>query len=308
LTQLSISGQSPSCETIDEVIRPAGDRDLARVGAIWYQAVVGEAAGAPPWVPSLYAHELASHELYVAERGGEVVAFGAVVHRGGIAFLADLFVAAAQRSTGVGKRLLGHILPRDGRPCCTVSSDDPRALPLYVRAGMRPWYPQLQLRAELASVRLEPDRSVQLIELDDVDDEYRHWDAQIGGRNRPEDHSYWRRARGGRPCWFVRDDRVVGYGLAQTRSDDLVSSPDAITVGPIGVRQPADAVACVLAAVGWVRGYGGTARISLTGPHPALAPLLAAGFRLVERETFCLSAEAPFFDARCYLPSGSDLF
>jgi GNAT superfamily N-acetyltransferase len=290
------------------MIRLAQERDLPRVGAIWYQAVAGDAAGAPPWVPSLYPHELASHELYVAERGGEVVAFGAVVQRGGIAFLADLFVAAEQRSTGVGKRLLGHILPRDGRPRFTVSSEDPRALPLYIRAGMRPWFPQLQLRADLAGVRLEPDSSVELIELDDVDGEYLRWDAEIGGRDRPEDHAYWRKARGGRPCWFVRHDRIVGYGLAQTRSDDLVSSPDAITLGPIGVRDPTDAVACVLAAVGWAHRHGRRARISLAGPHPALAPLLAAGFRLVERETFCLSTETPFFDARCYLPSGSDLF
>ncbi|MBV9354911.1 MAG: GNAT family N-acetyltransferase [Chloroflexi bacterium] len=289
-------------------IRPATERDLPRVGAIWYQAVAGVAAGAPPWVPSLYPHELASQELYVAERGGEVAAFGAVVHRGRVAFLADLFVAAEHRSTGVGKQLLGHILPPAGHTCCTVSSDDPRALPLYARAGMRPWYPQLQLRADLARVRLEPGPSVELIELEDVDGEYLRWDAEIGGRARPEDHRYWRRARGGRPCWFVRDDRVVGYGLAQTRSDDLVASPDAVTLGPIGVRDPADAVACVLAAVGWARGYGRGARISLTGPHPALAPLLDAGFQLVEREIFCLSAEAPFFDARCYLPSGSDLF
>ncbi len=289
-------------------IRPATERDLPRVGAIWYQAVAGDDADAAPWVPSLYPHELASHELHVAESSGEVAAFGAVVHRDRIAFLADLFVATEHRSTGVGKRLLEHILPPAGRTCATVSSDDPRALPLYVRAGMRPWYPQLQLRAELATVRLEPDPSVELIELDDVDGEYLRWDAEIGGRARPEDHGYWRRARGGRPCWFVRDDRVVGYGLAQTRSDDLVSCPDAVTLGPIGVRDPADAVACVLAAVAWARGYGRRARISLTGPHPALAPLLDAGFRLVERETFCLSAEAPFFDARCYLPSGSDLF
>jgi GNAT superfamily N-acetyltransferase len=292
----------------DVLIRPALERDLPRVGTIWYQAVAGEDAGAAPWVPSLYPHELASNELYVVERGGEVAAFGAVVHRGRIAFLADLFVATEHRSTGVGRQLLEHILPPVGRTCCTVSSDDPRALPLYVRAGMRPWYPQLQLRAELAAVRLAPDPSVTLIELDGVDAEYLRWDAEIGGRPRPEDHRYWRRARGGRPCWFRRGDRVVGYGLAQTRSDDLVSSPDAITLGPIGVRDPADAVACVLAAVGWARDHGRRARISLTGPHPAVAPLLDAGFRLVERETFCLSAEAPFFDARCYLPSGSDLF
>jgi hypothetical protein len=76
----------------------------------------------------------------------------------------------------------------------------------------------------------------------------------------------------------------------------------------IGVRAPTDAVACVLAAVEWARRHGRAVRISLAGPHPALAPLLAAGFRVAELETFCLSAEAPFFDARCYLPSGSDLF
>jgi hypothetical protein len=48
-------------------------------------------------------------------------------------------------------------------------------------------------------------------------------------------------------------------------------------------------------------------RIDVPGPHPALAPLLERGFQIVYVETFQSSAAAPFFDARCYIPSGSDL-
>jgi hypothetical protein len=40
------------------------------------------------------------------------------------------------------------------------------------------------------------------------------------------------------------------------------------------------------------------------GPHPALAPLIAAGCHLVYNETFLASPGAPLPDVTRYLPSG----
>lgn len=292
-----------------ESIRPATAADLPAIGAIWYEAEREDDPTVPRLlgVPSLYAHELATRELYVAERDGSVVGFGAVVERGGIAFLADLFVRAAHRSTGVGKRLLEHMLPRDERTRCTIASGDSRAISLYTRFGMRPRLPILQLVGSPDGSDL-PSTDVELVPADIGDPELVRWDADIAGRLRPEDHAYWVHARRGVPFWFGRGGTIVGYGLAQLNSDDLLHHPDAATLGPIGVRSPADAAACVLAAVRWARRQAPTARVSLLGPHPALPVLLEAGFRVTSLTTFCSSADEPFADPYRYVPSGPDLF
>ena len=44
--------------------------------------------------------------------------------------------ARARASAGVARRRLADAWPRT-----TFASDDPRAMPLYLRAGMRPWWP-----------------------------------------------------------------------------------------------------------------------------------------------------------------------
>ena len=292
-----------------ETIRPATAADLPAIGAIWYESEREDDPTAPLMlgVPSLYAHELATRELHVAKRHGVVVAFAAVVERDGIVFLADLFVAAAHRSTGLGTRLLGHLLPRDGRTRCTISSGDRRALALYTRFGMRPRLPVFQLIGALADADL-PATDVDVVPADVGDPELLRWDKEIGGRLRPEDHAYWAHARRGVPFWLARGGAVVGYGLAQFSSDDLLHHPDAVSLGPFGVRSPSDAVACVLAAMRWARRQARTARISLLGPHPALPSLLDAGFHIMSHVTFCSSADEPFADPLSYVPSGPDLF
>ena len=49
-------------------------------------------------------------------------------------------------------------------------------------------------------------------------------------------------------------------------------------------------------------------RISIGGPHPATKPLLLAGFKVVEVETFCCTTSQPFLDIERYVSSGGDLF
>jgi len=100
----------------------------------------------------------------------------------------------------------------------------------------------------------------------------------------------------------------VGYGVAQTRSDDLLRHPEAVTLGPIGARAREDAAACALAAVRWARERAAFTRIGITGPHPALEPLLIIGFRVAAVETFCSTADEPFVHVQRYIPSGGDLF
>jgi GNAT superfamily N-acetyltransferase len=291
-------------------IRPATAGHLAVVADIFYESQLDDNRHGLPrcGVPSLYQYELETGELYVAERASEGVAFAGLIQRGGVAFLADLFVRAPHRSSGIGARLLRQILPCDGRPCCTLSSGDPRALALYTRSGMLPRWPHFQLGATLRDLGPWPDSPVQVVEAAVGDPELVRWDTEISGRCRPGDHRYWVERRGGTPLWFVLHGERVGYGYAQTYSDDLLRDPDTITLGPIGTRAATHATACVGAAVSWASARGATARIAIPGLHPALSPLLNVGFKITEVETFCSTVDDCFADVGCYVSSGSDLF
>jgi Acetyltransferase (GNAT) family len=239
---------------------------------------------------------------------GQVLAFGALLQRGSVRFLADLSVARAERSRGLGRRLLQHLLGRNSGSSCTISSSDRRALALYVRAGLRPTWPHLSLLADLDALRPPPEHRLDVVPADPGDQRLVRWDRVISGRPRPQDHRYWVRSRGGVPLRFVEGTQMVGYTYAQTRGDDLLRHPDAITLGPIGARTIEQAEACVYAAVEWTRPRPAVPRIAVTGPHLALGALLAAGFRFGEVETFCATDGVSFVDVRRYISSGGDLF
>jgi hypothetical protein len=246
--------------------------------------------------------------MYVADRDGEIVAFAGAITRGSITFLTDLFVRPDQQSSHLGKALLERALPRqDAHIRFTVSSTDPRALALYVRAGMRPCWPHVNLRLA-APLRLPlPAQDVEIV-VGAVDDpELVRWDARIGGRSRPVDHAHWVDAQQATPLWFRRRGAAVGYGYVRPGAGTLLD-PAACWVGPLSAVTSEDAVACALAAVVWARARAEVVRIDVPGPHPALAPLLDAGCRITYVETFVSSASQPFFDAQRYIPSGSTLF
>jgi len=294
----------------DVLIRPAGTADLPAIAAIWYQAASHGEANPPPLsgAPSLYLHEIDTHELVVLEQRRVVVAYAAVINRGSIAFLADLFVDSAHQSAGFGRRLLEAVLPKDGRVCCTVASNDPRALPLYVRYGMRPCWPHLQLRAPANLLQTLPEVEVETVETGPEDPEWLRLDTKISGRPRPQDRAYWIARRRGVPLLFRHEGRTVGYGMGQRLSDDLLWNPETLSLGPIGALQPDYAVDCVLAAVRWARARAELLRISVTGPHPGTAPLLKAGFNVVGVQTFCSTSTSPIPDIARYISSGDDLF
>jgi Acetyltransferase (GNAT) family len=270
-------------------IRPATEADLPAINDIFYQS---EIAGA----------------MYVAELADAIVGCSGSIARGNVVFLTDLFVRPQQQSSHVGRMLLRHVLLHDGRTLCTVASTDPRALSRYVREGMRPRLPVLYLRGDVPALGPLPtgDVAITIVEAAPDDRAFATWDAEIGGRPRPQEIAFWRRAHNAVPVWFQRGGATIGYGVFHQRSGGSLWTPDAITLGPIGVRDERDAAACVLAAVAWARARNDNVRLTLIGPHPALAPLLDAHFRLVEVETFCCST-APFFDPGRYLPSGADL-
>ncbi|HEX9370434.1 MAG TPA: GNAT family N-acetyltransferase [Roseiflexaceae bacterium] len=290
-------------------IRPATIADLPELYDIWYASEVGDDPHPPPrGAASVILHELETGEVCAAEQAGQVVGFAAMVTRDGVVFVAECFVRADCQSAGVGRRLLQQLLPRDGRTCCTLSSRDPRALALYIRAGMRPQWPNFCLRAEASRLGSLPAAGVEVVEGHPGDPALLHWDAAIGGRLRPQEHDYWVAQTRAVPLWFRRAGQTVGYGYAQLRSPEDLWFPDAITLGPIGAETDEDALACVGAAVGWARPRAQALKITVPGPHVVLPALLDAHFQITYVETFVSSSDEPFADARHYIPSGSTLF
>ena len=291
------------------IFRPAHETDLRAVYEVFYQDEVLDSPHppSPGDIPSYLRHVLQTGTLYVAEQEGEVRAFAGAITRGNITFLTDLFVLPSQQSSQLGKTLLRSVMPQDDLVHCTMSSSDPRALALYIRNGMRPQWPYFALRLEKSTREWRLTGDMEIVEADPGDPALVQWDAQISGRLRPVDHMYWLREQRAVPLWFRRQGRIVGYGYIRLGAGTLWY-PQACTLGPIGVSTPEDATACILAAVNWASQQADVLRIDVPGPHPCLATLLERGFHIAYVDTFVSTAGMPFFDARCYIPSGGVLF
>jgi GNAT superfamily N-acetyltransferase len=299
----------------DITIRPATPGDLDHVHNIWYRAEVEDFPHPLPKgdVPAIFYHELDTGRMYVAEAAGRILGYTALITRGSVSYLAELYVHDDAQSSGLGYALLTHILPpvrsNGGRLVCTLSSDDPRALALYIRAGLTPRWPHYLLHA--AAGRLRPARpvAVDVVAAQPGDPDLVRWDAEIGGRPRPADHAFWIEHAEAAPLWFLREGQPIGYGYVQARSHEVALwHPEALALGPLGAHTATDALDCVLAAVAWAAERAPELALGLPAAHPALPVLLAAGFRITYVETFVSTRSDVPFDPACYLPSSSTLF
>ncbi|MCW2881983.1 MAG: GCN5-related N-acetyltransferase, partial [Sphaerisporangium sp.] len=125
----------------EAVVRVAMDADMPGVREVAsHFELLDDWTGMPDFLDA----ERAFGTLIVGEVDGRIVGFGGVLRRGRVSHLGDLFVLPQHQSSGVGRMILGRLLPSD-TPRVTFASDDPRALGLYVRQGMRPVCPLLYL-------------------------------------------------------------------------------------------------------------------------------------------------------------------
>ena len=291
-----------------EVFRSANEAELRSVYEVFYQNELldNPHLPLPGDIPPYLSHVLQTGTLFVAEKDGKILAFAGAITRGNISYLTDLFVLPSYQSGQLGKTLLRCVLPQDDLIHCTMSSSDPRALALYIRAGMRPQWPHFALRLEKSTHTWPLTSDMEIIEADPADPALISWDAQISGRLRPVDHQFWVREERAVPLWFRRQGQTVGYGYVRFGAEALLD-PQSCTLGPIGVSTPEDATACVLAAVNWAVQRAVVLHIDVPGPQPCLATLLECGFHIISFDTFVSTAITPFFDARCYIASGGDL-
>jgi GNAT superfamily N-acetyltransferase len=273
-------------------IRHAVPDDVAAIRAILAAhgndgpVVVGDVVG--PYV----RHLIDRGGAQVAVVEDAVVGFGATIDTGRSVHLADLFVHPDRLGQGIGRPLLEAVFA-GSTVRTTFASDDPRALPLYIRAGMDPLWPNLYLQgasrllpsagSTLAAESAEPGRLAAL-------------ELEWTGFDRTTDHGYWASMPDVDPFVVVDGGAVAGLGYARVRQATPIRVIDRLLVHP-----DADPVATVIAALARA-GRGGPVFASLLGIHPAVRPLLAAGFRLVDRDQF-LASDGAVLDPVRHLPN-----
>ena len=224
--------------------------------------------------PAYLAHvgEAGTVLVAVAEHD-EVVAWGASTATGWGDLLTDLFVHPDWHGRGLGTAVLGHLWPPETgeQPRFTFSSWHAHALPLYARAGLVPSWPLLYLSGDPTRLQGTPANVVRQKAASAATTE-----LLITGFDRTATYAYWGRRR-------------QAAGFAVYEGSDLVAagigSPAELI--HLACAPEADASSAVVAAL---RARDGThVTICLPGPHPALLPLLSAGFRVVDHDVHMAS-------------------
>jgi GNAT superfamily N-acetyltransferase len=263
-------------------------------------ALVRAANPPPPDEPPLPAGAMAVYLRYLVEHGtaavaeldGHVIGFGVTIFNGRTTHLADLFVAAEHQGQGHGGRLVTAVFG-DRRPRSTFCSDDPRAMPLYIRAGMLPQWPTLYVSGDPAALATPEGIDVEPASVEDV----ARLDAEWGGVDRSTAVELWRTLPDVRPWVVSRAGRPVAVFLGRRRLNGYGRVIDRARVAPgehptlpllAAVRQAADGERLISVAV--------------PGPSPLLPVLLGAGFRIRERDTF-MASEPGLVDPATEIPN-----
>jgi GNAT superfamily N-acetyltransferase len=260
----------------------------------------GEAGPTPGSEAAYLRHLLGRGRVTVAVADGQVVGFGASAWTGRALHLADLFVAQDRQGQGIGQRLLSDVMDRGAAdlaeghaaggtvPRTTFASDDPRALPLYIRAGMAAWWPNLYLAGDPArlveggarttdGIRVEPSS------LEAIATYERSW----AGVDRGPDLGYWASLAGGRALEARRDGVVVGVAFVRDRQTGPGRWIDHAVVDP---GHPGAPILLALARTALEGAVLGGACVP--GPSDLVPALLDAGFTIRDRDTFMASDPA----------------
>jgi GNAT superfamily N-acetyltransferase len=277
------------------VTRPATAEDVVAIRAILAAHHNDTPVTRVDIVGPYVRHLVTRHRALLTEEDGVALAFGAVVNAGVAIHLADLFVVPDRLGQGLGRPLLAALFG-DARRRTTFASDDPRALPIYVRAGMTPLWPTLHVEGDATGLAMP--RGLDVIAADPA--ELAALELAWTGAERGDDHRFWASQADADPFLVVDRDGPVALAIGRARQ---VS--DVRVIDRMRVRPGADPVPPVLAALR--RADRGTRVVaSLFGPSPVLPALLDLGFRVVDRDQY-LASDVGLVDPARLLPNGGML-
>jgi GNAT superfamily N-acetyltransferase len=248
--------------------------------------------GSPDVVGPYLAHLVAHHRVQLVEEDGGPVAFGATLDTGRARMLCDLFVVPDRLGMGIGRPLL-EALFEGATSRATFSSDDPRALPLYVRAGMTPLWIQLYLEGLPAHL---PDHLSPLHVRHAEPAECSALELEWTGADRSVDWPFWGSIGDADTFVVEADGAPRGVGIARAKQAVVARALDRLVIAP-DVEPVAVALAGICRAA-----RGGPVQVTCLGPSPLLPVLLEAGFQVVDHDQF-LASDPALVDPARLLPN-----
>ncbi len=264
-------------------------------------AAVLRANGEPPdWLEGpgvrYLEHMLERGDMWVStdDRGGAITGYSAAITLGNARMLADLFVDPAHHAGGLGSSLLDAALG-EHYPRMTNSSADPRAISLYIRAGRRPWWPSFYLEAPAGASDGLPAADDVTTERATVD-ETAELSHALSGIDRRADYAHYSLLEGSAGFVVRRGSRPIAVGWGRPGSTSGRTLHHAV------IAPDADPIVTALAVIRGVTPAGEPFSGCVPGPHPVLPILLDAGYRIVDRDTFC-SSEPGWLDPERILPN-----
>jgi GNAT superfamily N-acetyltransferase len=276
-------------------VRPAIDADLPAITAILEandEPVTWPDVPRPPYVEHLLSRP--GLRLVVGELGGTVAGVAGSIEVGdpGRRFLSDLYVDPARQSRGLGTAMLRAAM-EGAAERMTFSSSDPRALSVYIRAGMRPWWPLLYLECEAGVLGGHEDGVT--VRPADVAETARS-STEWTGIDRSADFAFYARLpdAGGFIVSIDGADAAIGWARRELAAPGRWLDHASIAAAADPIRT---AFAILRAAAGDER-----LGAAVPGPHPAVARLLQAGARIGDTDTFC-ATDPDLLDPGLLFPS-----
>src|SRR5262249_14690148 len=233
----------------------------------------------------------------VAGRAGGVTGFGATrrlgTGSGAVTMLCDLFVDPRFHGHGIGQALLAALWEA-GTPRMTFSSLHAHAVPVYTRAGLDAWWPLLYLGGAVGALPRAPGWTVATASPGEV----AALEAGGTGIDRSAEHGGWAARPGGAAVTPRHGAAVLAAGTVAGEDAEYGIAHMALSPAA-GDGEAAEAVMAVLASL---NPPDGRARVCLPGPHPAVRPLLAAGWHVDFMDIF-MATDPGLLDPRPAVPS-----
>jgi GNAT superfamily N-acetyltransferase len=276
-------------------IRAATADDVPVIGAIAIAA--GQEDDWSGRNPAYVQHLMQSARLLVAVTGGEVTGFGATQQIGSgpaaVTMLCDLFVHPDAHGRGIGRVLLAALWDPAARRM-TFSSMHAHALPLYTSFGLDAWWPLLYLEGDGRALRGPAGWETLAAAPGQVAGLELGWT----GADRGADHRAWANRPNGGGLLVTRDGSPVAAGTAAGPGRDYGLMH--LAISPAADDEAA--AAAVIAALAGLAAPGPVTNVCLPGPHPAVRPLLAGGWRVTYVDQF-MASEPGLLDPRRAVPS-----